>query len=110
VTFGQNGPKLYSRPVYCSGLYGNLFFCCNQIGWRDANGGHNKNINIVTQPLQNSGLVVDIWWTIYYNDLFSGGLEKPKDTGVANLLSAMAKCAKLTPKSTSMAAADSAHH
>lgn len=38
------------------------------------------------------------------------GLEKPKDTGVANLLSAMAKCAKLTPKSTSMAAADSAHH
>ena len=47
---------------------------------------------------------------IYYNDLFSGGLEKPKDTGVANLLSAMAKCAKLTPKSTSMAAADSAHH
>jgi hypothetical protein len=45
-----------------------------------------------------------------YNNLFSGGLEKPKDTGVANLLSAMAKCAKLTPKSTSMAAADSAHH
>ena len=42
--------------------------------------------------------------------IFLGGLEKPKDTGVANLLSAMAKCAKLTPKSTSMAAADSAHH
>ena len=36
------------------------------------------------------------------------GLEKPKDTGVANLLSAMAKCAKLTPKASSMS--DNAHH
>ena len=36
------------------------------------------------------------------------GLEKPKDTGVANLLTAMAKCAKLTPKSSSIA--DYAHH
>ena len=36
------------------------------------------------------------------------GLEKPKDTGVANLLTAMAKCAKLTPKSFSIA--DYAHH
>ena len=96
--------------LYVQKVLSNWFFCCNQIGWWDADGGHNKNINIVTKPLQNLGLVVDIWWTIYYNDLFSGGLEKPKDTGVANLLSAMAKCAKLTPKSTSMAAADSAHH
>ena len=86
------------------------FFYQNQIGWWDADRGHNKNVNIVTKPLKNSGLVVVIWWTKYYNDLFLGGLEKPKDTGVANLLSAMAKCAKLTPKSTSMAAADSVHH
>ena len=64
------------------------------------------------KKLVDSGLVVDMCWT-RYNCRFSlclGGLEKPKDTGVANLLSAMAKCAKLTPKSTSMAAADSAHH
>ena len=26
VTYEQNGPKLYNRPVYCSQLYGNILF------------------------------------------------------------------------------------
>ena len=56
VTFGHNGPKLNSRPVYCSQLYGTHFFsnlCASQ------------NVQTLTAPVE----FIELFRTTFIDNL-----------------------------------------
>ena len=80
-----------------------------------------QHVAKVCANVELSDHVVDVIFTIFDEDgdgalsnkefvavmknKLKRGLEKPKDTGLFNLLSAVANCAKLTPKQANSATA-----